>query len=105
MLEPEFVLFARLIFGLIIDLLIANGYLLPEQREQWVNGAVSVVGAAGAAILLAIYQYHSHKKDNSGGDVGFKLPNIWGFIFKPKTTTTTKTVETTTTDQPIDVQL
>ena len=100
MLVPEFIMFLRLIFGLFIDLLIANGFLLPEQREVWTNGYTTIIGAIGAAVLLAIYQYHSHKKDflreergvvPEGGTFGRFVNNIKSFIFKDKNTTVTVT--------------
>ncbi len=53
----------RLIFTLLVDYLITAGFLLPEQRQQWVDGWGHVIGIAGGVIFMAIWQYHSHKKD------------------------------------------
>jgi hypothetical protein len=57
------VAFFRLIFNLLVDYLVATGYLLPEQRDQWVQGWAQLIGVAGAVVFMGIWQYHSHKKD------------------------------------------
>lgn len=56
------VAFLRLIFNLAIDYLISAGYLLPEQREQWVQGYAHIIGILGAVIFMAIWQHKGHKK-------------------------------------------
>lgn len=62
MVEFFDVAFLRLVFNLVIDYLIAAGYLLPEQREQWVQGYAHIIGILGAVIFMAIWQHKSHKK-------------------------------------------
>ena len=85
---PEVIMFLRLVFGLFIDLLIANGYLLPEQRELWVGGALNIIGALGATTLLGIYQYQSHKHQQGKTNTGLRIPNVFGtligFVWRPK---------------------
>jgi membrane associated rhomboid family serine protease len=53
----------RLIFNLLVDYLISAGYLLPTQRQQWVDGYAHILGIFGAVVFMAIWQWHSHKKD------------------------------------------
>lgn len=55
--------FLRVIFNLIVDYLISTGYLLPQQRDQWVNGWSHIIGIIGAVIFMAIWQHQSHKKE------------------------------------------
>lgn len=54
--------FMRYIFILCVDGLISGGYLMPEQREAWVNGWAHIVGLVGFVIFTAIWQHNSHKK-------------------------------------------
>jgi hypothetical protein len=52
------------IWGLIINLLIANGYLLPQQHDMWVNGGLELIGALGSVSLFSIWLHHSLTKTN-----------------------------------------
>jgi len=56
------VAFLRLVFNLIVDYLITTGYLLPEQREQWVQGSAHIIGLVAAVTFMAIWQHKGHKK-------------------------------------------
>lgn len=58
--------FLIIVWGLVVDLLIANGYLLPEQRDLWVTGGLQLIGAVGGVTLVGIYAHHKldqHKKE------------------------------------------
>lgn len=63
----------RLFVSLFVDYLISTGFLLPQQRQQWVEGWAQIVGGAGALVFIAIWQYHSHKKETL--KVITQLPN------------------------------
>jgi len=75
------VAFFRLFWALLIDYLIASGYLLPEQRQQWVEGYSHIIGVMGAVIFIAIWQYHSHKKDLATGTTTVSTPSLFGRVF------------------------
>ena len=52
----------RYLFALAVDYLIATGFLMPEQRETWVNGGAHLLGVLGFVVFTAIWQYKSHHK-------------------------------------------
>lgn len=57
--------FFRLLWVLFVDYLVATGFLVPDQRQQWVEGWGHLIGVAGAVVFMAIWQYHSHKKNTT----------------------------------------
>lgn len=48
--------------GLLSDYAIARGWLLPDQRQQWVDAWVQIITAAGSVLLSAIVVWHEFKK-------------------------------------------
>lgn len=71
--SPFFILF----WGMTVDLLIANGFLLPMQRELWVTGGLQIIGAIGSVGLVAIYLHHAldkHKKETVNVNVKTNEP-------------------------------
>jgi len=52
------------IWGLLVTLLIANGYLLPQQKDLWVNGGLELISAFGSVSLISIYLHHTLTKKN-----------------------------------------
>lgn len=89
--------FLRLVWALFVDYLISSGYLLPQQRQLWVDGYVNIVGAIGAIIFLGIWLHHANKKDYQKqltGDVANNttafnnlLNGIKNYVFVKKTDT------------------
>lgn len=97
--------FIRLFWALLVDYLVSTGYLLPEQRQLWVDGYMNIVGAVGAIIFIAIWMHHSNKKEQISHEKGHLPIGIFAglfsglkkFIIKEKTTTT---VEPVNPDRP-----
>lgn len=50
------------IWGLVVNLLIANGYLLPTQKDMWVNGGLELISAFGSVSLFAVLLHHTLNK-------------------------------------------
>lgn len=57
--EPIF----ALIWGLAVNLLIANGYLTPQQHDMWINGGLELIGALGSVSLFTVYLHHTLNKN------------------------------------------
>jgi len=48
--------------GLLSDLAIARGWLMPDQRQQWVEAWTQIITAFGSVLLSTIVVYHEFKK-------------------------------------------
>ncbi len=106
--------FLRLVWALLVDYLVSSGYLLPDQRQLWVEGYVHIVGAAGAILFVGIWMHHSNKKETlkdlnqmvaktKTGILGGFTTALKGFIFKqttPATESATASEPTTQEQQP-----
>jgi hypothetical protein len=47
--------------GMISDYLIARGYLMPEQRQLWVEGWIQIISAVSAGLLSVVLLWHEFK--------------------------------------------
>lgn len=81
--------FLRLVWALLVDYLVASGFLFPEQRQVWVEGYVHILNAIGSIVFIAIWLHHANKKE--------KLKNT-------STITATQTIETTPKDSTSQTQ-
>jgi len=97
--------FLRLVWALLVDYLIASGFLFPEQRQVWVEGYVHILNAIGSIIFIAIWLHHANKKETvknlqttttqvttSNGALSGLLSGLKNFVIKEKTTTVTEPV-------------
>lgn len=48
------------IIGLAIDNAIAHGYLTPDKKQIFVDGALTIIGATGTVLLTAISLWHEY---------------------------------------------
>jgi drug/metabolite transporter (DMT)-like permease len=102
--------FLRLLWALVVDYLVTSGYLLPEQRQLWVEGYVHIVSAIGAILFIGIWMHHSNKKESlatlqqnvttttRSPFFGTLLASLKNFVIKEKTTTTTTATPTNNPD-------
>lgn len=76
---------AVLIWGLVINLLIANGYLLPTQKDLWVNGGLELISALGSVSLFTVYLHHTLTK-HSQQDINNTIQGMITSVNKSPTT-------------------
>lgn len=78
--------FVVFIWGLVVNLLIANGYLLPAQHDMWVNGGLELISALGSVSLITLAFHHSLLKRNQQQS-NQQLQTLLNSIAEQKTTT------------------
>lgn len=68
--------FLMFLFGLAADYAVSRGWLTPEQKDTWINGALAIVGGVGTVILTSIALWHeyvrSHNQQQSQLNVNLK---------------------------------
>ena len=68
--------FLRLLWSLFVDYLVSSGFLMPGQRQIWVDGYAHILGVAGAILFTGIWLHHSNKKDQIKATVSDTIDSI-----------------------------